>query len=313
MRQALNPILDLLDEGLRLYRRSFVPFLLLAAVATLPIGAVLAAALLAADWLASGVGSLLAALVLVTGLPLSLYVTGALSKAALAAAAGEAVQVRRALAIGPQRLLGMGCFGTLFAIAASIATSAVSTICVCISYALIFLMVGAAFSLEALGGTASDAVSALLIAVGVVGFLAIYGGALVLNGAVYGSVVFAIQPFIHGEPGFGSAVRRSLEMLTTRLGQNLLAFLCTSLVFASVALAATIAVGVIIPLPALFLLGTESTTARAITAAAWVMGLSAALPLPPIWMALLYQRRLAAREGADLERRIAALATPSEA
>ena len=33
MRQTIEPILDLLDEGLRLYRRSFAPLLLLASLA----------------------------------------------------------------------------------------------------------------------------------------------------------------------------------------------------------------------------------------------------------------------------------------
>jgi hypothetical protein len=103
-------------------------------------------------------------------------------------------------------------------------------------------------------------------------------------------------------------VGRSFDLLFFRFGQNLLAFLCASLVFGAAALAITLAIGVLLPLPALFLLGAESLVARAITAAAWVAGLAAALPLLPIWMALLYRRQAAAREGADLAARLATLA-----
>jgi uncharacterized RDD family membrane protein YckC len=96
-----------------------------------------------------------------------------------------------------------------------------------------------------------------------------------------------------------------------RFGQNLLIFLCASLVFSAAVLAATLAIGVLVPLPVFFLLGTESTVAQAITAAAWVTGLSAALPLLPIWMALLYRRRRADRDGADLAAQLAALSPPA--
>ena len=51
MRQSFTPILTLLDEGLRLYRREFSRFLLLTALVALPMGLAAAAAFLAADWL----------------------------------------------------------------------------------------------------------------------------------------------------------------------------------------------------------------------------------------------------------------------
>ena len=122
-----------------------------------------------------------------------------------------------------------------------------------------------------------------------------------------GSVVYALQPLVHEGGRLGAGIRRSIDLLQYRFGHNLLAFICASLVFSAAALAATIAIGALIPLPALFLLGAESNVARAITAAAWVTGLSAAVPLLPIWMALLYRRRAAAREGDELAARIAAL------
>ena len=313
MRRTLEPILDLLDEGLRLYRRSFAPLLILASLAALPIGLVLVAFVLASDWLASGFGSLLALVLVVGGLPLTLYVMGALSRAALMAADGAAVSLRGALAMGPLRVVGMGCYGTLFSFAASIAVSTVSTICICVAYIMVIAVVGVAAAIGFSGGAAGTAAAGFLIAVGVLAFLVVYGLSLVLNGAIYSSVIYALQPFAHERAKLGATISRSLDLLTFRLGQNLLIFLCASLVFSAAALAATLAIGVLVPLPALFLLGAESTAAQAITAAAWVAGLSAALPLLPIWMALLYRRRRADREGAELTAQLAALtASPLE-
>lgn len=304
MRATLGPILDLLDEGLRLYRRAFAPLMILAALAGVPLGLVVVALVIAADWLASGVGAFLVVAVLLIGLPVGLYITGALSRAAAMAADGSGVSLRAALQIGPLRVLGMGCYGTLFSLVASVAVGAVTTVCVCGAYVVVVAVVGAAISLGELGGVAGGAVAGFFAAVGVILFLLIYGLSLVINGAIYGSVVFVLQPFVHEGTRLGPAVRRSLDLLTFRLGHNLLTFLCASLVFSAAALALTVAVGVLVPLPALFLLGAESTVAQAISGAAWVAGISLALPLLPIWMALLYRRQVVAREGADLAERL---------
>jgi hypothetical protein len=65
-------------------------------------------------------------------------------------------------------------------------------------------------------------------------------------------------------------------------------------------------VGVLIPLPALLLLGAESSLAQAIAGTAWLLGLALVMPPWLISMTLLYRRNLAARSGADLARRVAA-------
>jgi hypothetical protein len=308
MQTTLEPILELLDEGLRLYRRSFAPLLVLASLLALPLGLAAAALVISADWLASGFGGLVATLALVAGLPLSLYVMGALSRAALMAADGGPVRLRAALAIGPLRVAGMGCYGTLFSIAASVAVSAVTTACVCGAYLAAAAIIGAAMAFGTASNPAATAMTGFLAVVGVLVFFAIYAASLVLNGAIYSSVIYALQPFVHERARLGATIGRSFELLGFRLGQNLLAFLGASLVFGAGAIAATLAIGVLAPLPALFLLGAESLVARAITAAAWVCGVSAAIPLLPIWMALLYRRRAAARQGADLEAQLDALA-----
>lgn len=307
MRQTVTPILEILDEGLRLYRRGFSRFLLLASIAAIPFGLAAAALFLAADWLASGLGLVVALVALVGGLPLSIYVMGALSRAATMATAGEQVSLRQALAIGPLRVVGMGCYSMVFMLVAGTAVSMVSSACFCVAY--LFISAGMfAFTAGFTGaGPLGEAAAGLALGVSIIAILTVYAGSLVVNGAVYGSVVYAVQPFVQDELPLGAAVRQSLDLLGYRLGQNLLAFLSASLVFGAAALAATLAIGLLLPLPALFLLGAESPVAQAITAAAWVVGLAAAAPLLPLWMALLYRRRRAARQGEDLAERIAAL------
>ncbi|NJL33991.1 MAG: hypothetical protein HC893_09165 [Chloroflexaceae bacterium] len=60
-----------------------------------------------------------------------------------------------------------------------------------------------------------------------------------------------------------------------------------------------------LPFPLLLALGEESLAAQGISVFAWIVGLIVVIPPLPIWMALLYQRNVAAWEGHDLAKRIA--------
>ncbi len=307
LRVALESVLDLLDDGLHLYRRTFARMLVLASLLNLPVGALVATALIAGDWLATTPGIALLLLAAVLGLPLGLYIMAAVSRATLMVADGETVTLRGALALGPLRLLGMGCYGTVFLLVAASAVSVVSSVCFCAVYIFGLLGIAAFSSAGVVGGTLGEVVSATGIIAVVIGVVLIYAATLVLNGAAYSSAIFALQPFAHKHLPMGQAVRHSLDLTFYRFGQNLLTFVCASLVFGAIALAATLAIGVLVPLPVIFLLGAESSAARAITAAVWVGGITVAIPLLPIWMALLYRRRLAAWQGAELRARLAAL------
>jgi hypothetical protein len=303
---TFTPIMELLDEGLRIYRRSFSRFMLLAGLAALPIAAAVSTLFLVAEDLNTDLSLLLFLGAGLLTLPVSLYVMGALSRAAVQAAAGRPVRLRQALAIGPLRTLGMGCYGTLFLIVSSTLVSIVSSICFCGLYLVIVagtIAFSAAMDLGAFGGAAAS----LAFGVAILALFLTYIAGLVVNGAVYGSTIYAMQPFVQDELGMSAAVQRSLDLVGYRFGNNLLAFLSASLVFGATALAATLAVGLLLPLPVLFLLGAESAVAQAIAASAWIAAVAAAAPLLPIWMALLYQRRQAAREGEALAEQIAAL------
>ncbi len=305
--QHFAPILDLLDEGLRLYRRGLASFLLLTALAALPIGLGAIALVFAISQLSELLSTLLILGLSLFSLPLSLYVMGALSRAATMVAADEPVQLRRALAIPPLRLLGMGCYGTVFLFVASMAIGAVTSICFCGFYMLIIFGVFALGSLGTINGAAGEVVFSIAFVVGMLALIGIYLLSLITNAAVYGSTIYALQPFVQEDLTTGAAARHSLDMVSYRIGANLQVFFSASLVFGAATVAVTLALGVLLPLPALFLLGAESTLARAITAGAWVGGLATGVPLLPIWMALLYRRRHAERYGEALDRRITTL------
>lgn len=183
LRAALEPVLDLLDEGLRLYRRTFPRMLMLASLAALPAGALLTASVIASDWLATPSGTVLLLLATLLGLPLGLYVMGAVSRAAAMAANGEAVTLRRTLALGPLRMLGMGCYGTVFVVVAVSVVSVISSVCICVAYVFGFAGFAVFSSASVVGGPAGTAVSVAGIVAVILGVVLIYAVLLVVNGA----------------------------------------------------------------------------------------------------------------------------------
>jgi hypothetical protein len=308
MRSAIQPTLDLLDEGLRLYRREFPRFALIIALGAVP--AIILALLIIRRpaALASGGGLLAILLVALISMPLGMYLMGAISRAAAAAMRGEPIALRAALAIGPLRLLGMGCYGGIFLIVANMAVSLLTMVCFCPLYLVMGAALGGVAGVAGGRGPTSGALLGILGAIMVVAFVVLYGVSLVLSGATYSSLIFSLQPFVQGKLRMGEALQYSLDMTFYRFGANLLAYLCASLIFGALAFGSTLAIGALVPLPLLFLLGSESPAAQAISATALLAGLTLALPPLPIWMALLYTRRMAEREGDDLAQRIAAFA-----
>jgi hypothetical protein len=299
----IQPLLDLLDEGLRLYRRGFVRFVTISALGLVPLAIGLGLVIASGAYYSEG--PLL--LGLLVWLPLSMLVlvvaAGAMSRSAIALRSGEPLGLWAALRFGPGRTLGMGCFSLVFLFVANVASSIFSCICLIPFYAILFgsaFGVGGLFESEVFG----VALAALFGALVIIGTLLFYGFSLVLGGATYCSFVYGLQPFAQEQLGIGAAIGQSVDMLFYRFGRNLLAFSITSLAFASMAGVVTIAAAVLIPLPISFALGPESPISYIALSSAWLLGLAAALPLLPIWMAIYYRDNADRREGADLARRI---------
>jgi hypothetical protein len=296
--ENLQPILALLDEGLALYRRNFVGFLLVAASWFVPL-AIATGLLFAADaWLSSGWVLALTLAALLVLFPLLIYLVGGLSRAAAAAAEGRPVRFREAMAIHPLRAAGMGCFTIVYSIVAQIVSSMLSLVCVCPLYVFGILGVG-------LLGTAFDNVDPAglgLLAIGI--FLIGFYGSLMVAGATGSGLFYGLQPWVQESRPFGESLGRSLSLIGYRFWRNLAVWLLAALLVAAGGLTVMATIGTLLPLPLIYALGDEAPAVEAVAAGAWMLGLVAILPPLPIWMALLYRRNRAAYEGEDLTTKV---------
>lgn len=297
MSERLQPILALLDEGIAIYRRNFSAFILISALWFVPVAITGGALIAAVSWLDTGSAILLGLFGLLLLFPLAIYLVGGLSRAAVAAIDGRPPRFREALAIRPLRAAGMGCFALVYALVAQIASYVISLACICPLYLVGLLFLGGASSLT--NGT--EELGIFLGALFLLILLAGYAFALVAGGAVYSSLIYALQPWAQESGPLGETLQRSLDMVGYRFWHNLLVWGLTALLLAAVGVTVTVTIGVLLPLPLAFALGDESTIMQAITASAWLIGFVVVLPPLPIWMALFYRRNRAARDGADLD------------
>lgn len=297
----LHSNLELLDEGIALYRRNFVGFLLLSAVWIVPLAIIIGLLVAFIDRLAGGTIVLIVLSSLLLALPLLVYLIGGLSRGATAAIEGRPINLREALAIRPANALGAGCFTIIYSIIMQVISSAISFICVCPLYIFGF----AASTAMASIGNNSGVEAAILVILGVL-FGSVYLVAAIVGGASYSSMFYALQPWVQERLRFGEALERSLDLVIFRFRANLIDWTLSALLVGAAAVSTSLAVGLLAPLPALILLGTESALAQAIASGAWLIGMALVLPPLPIWMTLLYRRNLAVRSGLDLERQIAA-------
>jgi hypothetical protein len=296
MNETLHPILVLLDEGLSLYRRHFAAFVLIAAGWCVPVGLVGALIVIGATWLDDPMVTILVALAALALLfPLTLYLIGGLSRAALAASEGQPVRFRTALALPPLRMLGVALFSLIYSFISQMLVGALSMAITCPSYLLVLAM-GVAVSSAVEGDAGSMLVGFVVLLL----FLLIYTLSLALSGGAFSSLVYAIQPWVQGQRPFAEALQQSIDMLVYRFWRNLLTWCLASVILTGVGLTVVVTVGVLLPLPLSFALGGDSALLRAVSICAWAIGGVVVLPPLPIWMALLYRRNRAAYEGAEL-------------
>lgn len=289
--------LRLVDAGLLLYRRGFVSFLLPTAILIVPLAMATGAAIISENFL-------LLLLLLLLWLPLPFMFLQSLSQITLNLQQGTPFNVWRTLWINPVRLIGMLIYSLGFQIVAQTASSTISFVCICPAmFGFVFL--ASAGSVGAGGGVFGAAVAVVGVVLGSILLLATYLFSVVLTGATLTSMVYAMQPFMQGEHTFGQALQESIALLGYRLGYNILVWIITATLFGVLVLVVSLAVGTLLPLPILFVLGSESPLAQGISAFAWVCGLILALPPLPIWMTLLYQEHQQARDGSDLREQVA--------
>ena len=300
MSELLQPILSLLDEGLSLYRRNFVGFVLITASWFVPVAIAAGLVTAAASRLDTIWPILLTAVSLLLLFPLLIYLVGGLSRAAAAAAEGRPVRFREAMAIHPFRALGMGCFTIIYAIITQMASAFLSIACICPLYLVGGTLIGIAAAATSGAGTTA---ALGLMAIGI--FLAGFYGTMTLVGATGSSLFYGLQPWVQESRPFGQSIERSLEILLYRFWHNLLVWCVAALLVAAVGLTVTATIGLILPLPLGYALGSQSPITQAVAVGAWLIGFVVVLPPLPIWMALLYRRNQAAREGSELQAKLA--------
>lgn len=314
MRQvAFEALLDIFDEGLRLYRREFISFVVLAAGWLVPIAIGMGLSIAAMQFWDSTAVLLMIFGWMLLALPLSLYLLITLSRVTVAVQQNHRLNLRETLWVPPLRFVGMGCYGLMFLMIVNMALSALSLFCLCplqTMLSAVFSSIGLAMN-EA-GSIGTSVLIALSIILSII-FVIFYIFSMVLSGATYSSLVYALQPFIqHPHVGFGRSIDLSLKLVEYRMPGNMIAFLLASALFGATSLAVTVAIGVIGPLPLLLTLGENSPVAQGVSASAWLIGLVLVLPPMPIWMTLLYQRNIAAYEGHELAAQVETVAAGVE-
>ncbi len=299
----LHATLDLLDEGFALYRRSFTGFVLVGLAWLTPIAIATGLLVANAERLSPGwfIVIILAGLILM--LPLLIYLIGGLSRAANAAIEGRPIDLRETLAIHPAVIGRAGCFSIVYGILMQLVSSVLSILCICPIYVVGVIT---SVALPVAPGESSDVVLAVLLIVSSMLLAGVYLLGFIIGGIGYSSLLYALQPWLIERLRFGEAMERSVDLIRFRLRRNLLAWGLSALLVFAVGIPVSLAVGVLIPLPALLLLGAESSLAQALARTAWLLGLALVMPPWFISMTLLYRRNLAARSGADLARRVAA-------
>jgi hypothetical protein len=304
MIESLQPILALLDQGLSLYRRNFVGFVLITASWFVPVAIATGLAVAAESWIGasySGFASLLFIFAsLLIFFPLLIYLIGGLSRAAVMASESRPVRFREAMAIHPLRATGMGCFTIIYGIIAQFASSLMSMACVCPLYLVGFMAL--AFIGAASDGSSSVALGLVAIGIFVIGMYA----SMMLIGATGSGLFYGLQPWVQESRPFGESLQRSMELIAFRFARNLLVWCLAALLVAAVGLTVMATIGTLFSLPLFLALGEESPVAQAVAVGAWLIGFMVVLPPLPIWMALLYQRNRAAHEGAELRAKVEA-------
>jgi hypothetical protein len=176
----------------------------------------------------------------------------------------------------------------------------VSIACIC----PVFFVGGMAIGLIESATSGAGAAGAIGLSILVLFLIIVYGFALIVGGATYSSLIYALQPWVQEAKPFGVTLQHSFELIGYRFWNNLVVWGLAALLVAAVGVSAAMTIGLILPLPLIFALGDESKVAQAISASAWLIGFVVVLPPLPIWMALLYRRNRTDREGAALEAQV---------
>lgn len=302
-KQLLPTVLEMLDEGFRVYRRGFAGFVLvsLAVLAAIAMLAITFMALVRSElgdsevWLGLGI-----VIMLILGYPLLLYAMASLSRAAQAALDGGPIVLGQALRLNPLRGCGMLLFNGMFAMLSAIVIGIIGSSISCpITYGSV--MAGVLLSTATTSNSVLGAVTPLLSAIGVASWLL----SVSFFGAWLMCVVYALQAWVLERRTWGASAVRTFEVVFARFGHSLLMFLGAGLLFGTLSLTY---IGSLVGLIALLASVAPFEVPELLRdglIVALVVG-SLALLLPPlaIWNVLFFRRVAADHDGGTLQHRI---------
>ena len=288
--------LELLDDGLRLYRRNLPVFALVGAVVLVPM----AILTLLFNWLVetelgSGWTVLGGVLLAIVQYPVWLYACVGLSRTAALVLDARPVKIGQVLRIGPLRAAGMGCYGLFFTMITGLVFGTVYMFVVCpLFYAVTF----GSTLLGAIGGGGTlGAAGGLFIVITAVSVLS----GLLLYAATLASLAYAVQAWALERRSFSASLSRSVDLVTYRLGRNLIVFLgagaiagtllviyAATLIGAGAALFQLLDINLSPPV--------RSALIQIVTTASYVV----LLPPVPIWMAMLHRAIATERDGMEI-------------
>jgi hypothetical protein len=302
--RALPTVLEILDDGLRLYRRNLSGFIMVAtaALVILALSALAWSAFvrtqlgITTEWVLLQIFGLL-----VMGYPLILYTFAALSRATATALDGNPITLPSALRLNPGRGCGMIFFNMLFGF---IATICAGVIAIAISCPMLYLSVLGGTLVTALYDAASSSAGLALVAVisqlSVLWWLISFGGWLV-------SVVYALQTFVLERHGWGVSAGRSVDLLTARFGRSLLMFISAGTIFGTLSLSYLGSLFVLLGIVQ-ERLGFELSPLVGDVLLIIITVASLVVLLPPlsIWMAMFHRTMAHEQDGEELTRRVVA-------
>lgn len=299
---ALPWVLSILDDGLRVYRRNFAGFVMVGSAVLVPLAVL---GLLVTAFVETQLGnswSIASTLFLpVVQYPIYLFSYLALSRASAMVLDGQPIRIGATLRVRPGRLLGMGCYNVIFTMISGVLAGALVFAIAC---PLLYASTLGAGVLGAFGGG-----SGTLGAAGAV-FVVLFGliilASVLVFGAMLASQVYAVQAFALERRSFSASLTRSIDLLTYRLGRNMLAFIGAGAISGTLSLAylGTLLAGgqgLLSSLDIELSVVARQTLTTAVATASQVL----LLPPLPIWMAMIHRALASERDAPELQTAIA--------
>lgn len=304
--RALPTVLELLDDGLRLYRRNLAGFTLVA-TAVLVVVALFSLSFMA--FVRTEIGTtagwtfLAFCVLLAVGYPLMLYAFAALSRATAAALDGRPITLPGALRLSPARGCGMLVFNALFSV---IAAATAGFLAFALACPMTYVSLLSAGLISTLSGGASAAAFGFF---GLIGQLSTLWTCSIF-GAWLASLIYAVQVFVLEQLPWSQSVGRAVDLLAARFGQSLLMFLGAGAIFATLMISYLGSLLVLIAFVQDRLsLNLPPLVGDVIVIVLVVASLVILLPPLAIWMAMFYRHVALERDGATLTRHISAWRT----